>query len=413
VDASPALLRYRWVALAMAFTAQWSNALVAQAVPPLAPLFQPELGLTKSEVGIFASVTFAGSWVVLILSGSLSDRVGVRKMLFAGQMLMAAPMLMMAVAGSFLHGVVIMFLAGLGRGTILPASTKAIMDWFPPSTRATAMGLKQTGMPVAGLITALALPAIGLTLGWRYAVALVGLLIIAGGIATGLLYRDVVRPAQTSGRGTGLRAELGGLVRNANVWIIGLVSILFVTTQLSFITYLPLYLKEVVLLPFVPDEAARIVAAGGYLGVAHAGGIFGRVFWGVVSDRLFGGRRMLVLALVAAICAVALFALAQAGAGYPLWVLTILAFALGASAIGWNGIHQTAMVEVAGRARAATGVGLMMSLSQVGLVGGPPLFGLIVDVSGLYQTGWLTLTGLAAVAAVVCFLATSRERHVD
>jgi MFS transporter, ACS family, hexuronate transporter len=413
VDPSPTLLRYRWVALAMAFTAQWSNALVAQAIAPLAPLFQPELGLTKSEVGVFASATFAGSWVVLILAGSLSDRVGVRKMLFAGQMLMAVPMLMMAVAGSFVHAVVIMLLAGLGRGTVLPASTKAIMDWFPPSSRATAMGLKQTGMPVAGLLTAVALPAIGLTLGWRYAVTLVGLLIIVGGVATGLLYRDIQKPAQAPGRRLGLISELGGLVRNPNVWIIGLISVLFVTTQLSLVTYLPLYFNEVVLLPFIPDEAARIVAAGGYLGVAHAGGIFGRVFWGVISDRLFGGRRMVVLGLLGVICAAALLGLAEAGTGYPLWVLTILAFALGATAIGWNGIHQTAMVEVAGRARAATGVGLIMSLSQVGLVAGPPLFGLIVDVSGLYRTAWLVLTGLAVAAAVVSFLAAGRERHVD
>jgi MFS transporter, ACS family, hexuronate transporter len=413
VDPSPTLLRYRWVALAMAFTAQWSNALVAQAIAPLAPLFQPELGLTKSEVGVFASATFAGSWVVLILAGSLSDRVGVRKMLFAGQMLMAVPMLMMAVAGSFVHAVVIMLLAGLGRGTVLPASTKAIMDWFPPSSRATAMGLKQTGMPVAGLLTAVALPAIGLTLGWRYAVTLVGLLIIVGGVATGLLYRDIQKPAQAPGRRLGLISELGGLVRNPNVWIIGLISVLFVTTQLSLVTYLPLYFNEVVLLPFIPDEAARIVAAGGYLGVAHAGGIFGRVFWGVISDRLFGGRRMVVLGLLGVICAAALLGLAEAGTGYPLWVLTILAFALGATAIGWNGIHQTAMVEVAGRARAATGVGLIMSLSQVGLVAGPPLFGLIVDVSGLYRTAWLVLTGLAVAAAVVSFLAAGQERHVE
>jgi MFS transporter, ACS family, hexuronate transporter len=287
------------------------------------------------------------------------------------------------------------------------------MDWFPPRSRATAMGLKQTGMPVAGLFTALALPVLGLTLGWRFAVALIGIVIVAGGIVTGLLYRDVEKPGQGAGRRVGLIFELGGLVRNPNIWIIGLISILFVTIQLSFSTYLPLYFKEVVLLPVVPDEAARIVAAGGYLAIAHAGGIFGRVFWGVVSDRVFGGRRMVVLGLVGVICAAAMLGLAYAGTGYPLSLLTALAFVLGATAIGWNGIHQAAMVEAAGRARAATGVGLMMTVSQIGLVAGPPLFGLIVDVSGLYQTAWLVLTGLAVAAVATSFLAARRERHVD
>lgn len=405
--------RYRWVALSMAFLAQWSNALVAQAIPPLAPLFQPELGLTKSQVGMFASATFAGSWVVLILSGSLSDRFGVRRMLFAGQMLMAAPMMMMSVTASFVQAVIIMFLAGLGRGTVLPASTKAIMDWFPPRSRATAMGMKQTGMPVAGLVTAVVLPAVALTLGWRYAVALVGILIVVGGVTTGMVYRDVEKPVETAGRKPDLMADIRVLARNPNLWILGMVSVLFVATQLSVITYLPLYLKEVVLLSVIPDEPARIVAAGGYLAVAHAGGIFGRVFWGVVSDRVFGGRRMLVLSLVATISGAALFALAYASTGYPLWTLTILAFVLGIGAIGWNGIHQTAMVELAGRAHAATGVGMMMSLSQVGLVAGPPIFGLIVDVSHSYQTAWLCLVTLAVAASIVALLMCKREKHVE
>jgi MFS transporter, ACS family, hexuronate transporter len=334
-------------------------------------------------------------------------------MLSLGQVAMAIPMLLMSVTASFLQAVVIMFLAGMGRGTVLPGSTKAIMDWFPPGGRATAMGLKQTGVPAAGIFTALALPALGLALGWRYALAMVGIWIFVGAIVSALLYRDVQGPAKPSTQGAGLMSGIGELVRNPNIWIIGLVSTLFVTAQLSTITYLPLYLKEVVLLPEVPDEAARIVAAGTFLAVMQGGGVFGRVFWGVVSDRLFGGRRMVVLALVGAISAASAAAFAFADAGYPLWGLTALAFVLGVSSIGWNGIYHALMAETSGRVRAATGVGLMMTVSQIGPVAGPPLFGFIVDVSGTYRAAWLFMAVLGAMAAVVGFLTAGRERHVE
>ena len=407
------LLRYRWVALTLALVSQWSNALTAQSLAPLAPLFQPELGITKAEVGIFASSAFAGTWMVLLLSGSLSDRFGVRKILSWGQVVMAIPMLLMAMAGSFFQAVAIMLVAGIARGTTLPGSTKAIMDWFPPGNRATAMGLKQAGVPVAGMFTASVLPAIGLALGWRNALALVGLWIIAGGVITGIFYRDVESPPVTVSRKPGMLAGVGELIRNPNIWFIGIISTFFVTAQLSLITYLPLYFKEVVLVPVIPDASARIVAAGGYLAVTQAGGIFGRVFWGFASDRFFGGRRMVVMGLVGAISAAASVAVAYASGGYALWALTALVFVYGATGIGWNGLYHTLMAETAGRRYAATGVGLVMSLSQVGAVVGPPLFGFIVDVSGSYRAAWLFLAALGAAAALSGFLTASREKHID
>src|SRR5450756_2900025 len=67
--------------LGVAFIVQFSNALATQGLAPLAPLFQPELGLSKSEVGLFSSIIYAGSWGVLIVAGSLCDRFGLRRLL--------------------------------------------------------------------------------------------------------------------------------------------------------------------------------------------------------------------------------------------------------------------------------------------------------------------------------------------
>ena len=408
---SDSVSRYRWVVLGLAFTGQMNNALASLAVAPLAPLFQPELGLTKAEVGFFSSAAYAGAWGILLVAGSMTDRVGVRTMMSAGQVATGLLMLAMGSVVSFAQAAAVMFAAGMGRGAVAPGVTKAILDWFPPKGRATAMGLKQAGVPVAGVLTASTLPAIGLVLGWRTAIALVGLLIVAGGALTASLYREAPNLPHTVARGYSPRSGLGEVLRNRALWVLSAVAVLFVTTQLALISYLALYLNDVVLPAAVPDEAARIVAAGGYLALCQTGGVFGRIFWSVVSDRLFQGRRLVVLSIIGSLAAVISVVVGYLAPGCPLWVLAAIVFAYGATAVGWNGLYQALIVETAGRRNAGTGVGLSMTLSQFGTVGGPLLFGFVVDTSGTYQTAWLLLACLSATGTLVSVLGARRETH--
>jgi MFS family permease len=93
----------------------------------------------------------------------------------------------------------------------------------------------------------------------------------------------------------------------------------------------------------------------------------------------------------------------------PVWALTVLTFAYGITAIGWNGVYHALMGETAGADYAATGVALSMSLTQIGTVGGPPLFGFIVDLTGGYRTAWLMLTACYLGAVAIAFLTAKNE----
>ena len=413
VAAEPSTSSYRWVMLGVAFLVQLSNALATQAVAPLAPLFQPELGLSKAEVGLFSSIIFAGSWGVLIVAGSLVDRFGVRRLMSAALVIIGIVMLSMSQVGSFLAAATVMFLAGIGGGVVMPGSTKVIMDWFPPQARATAMGLKQAGVPLAGIVTASTLPVIALAIGWRSAIAVVGFVIIASAVVVGIMARDVAGTRRSEARKGPLRSGLGEVIRNRALWAVSGISILYVTAQLALTSYLALYLKEVLLVPVVPDEHTRIVVAGGYLALCQAGGVFGRVFWGVVSDRLFKGRRMAVLALIGVLSALISVIVARLEPGVSLGLLSLLVFAYGATAIGWNGLYHAAMAEASGRRFAATGTGLGMTLNQFGVIGGPPLFGFVVDVSGSYHVAWTLLAGFCIAGVLLSVYNARWEGRVE
>lgn len=401
---------YRWVALGLALLSQFGISFVLQAPSPLAPLFQSEWGLTKAEVGFLSSATSTGAWSVVLVGGLLTDRFGIRRVMSLGMVATGSLLLSMALVGSLGQAMAVMFVAGLARGAVFPGATKAVLDWFPPRARATAMGIKQMGTPIAGIAVASLLPVLGLALGWRMAMALPGFFIALCGVVTAVLYREATRPGQISAPSVGLRKALGELMRNRTLLTLCGTGFCFLIAQLALLTYLALYLAEVLLAPVIADEATRIVAAGGYLAVCQVGGAFGRVSWGMVSDRLFRGRRSIVLAMVGGLAVLLSLVMGTLEAGSPLWLLTALVFAYGATAVGWNGVYNAMITEAVGRKYAATGVGLSMTLTEVGTIAGPPLFGYVVDVTHSYQSAWFSLGCVLVVGTLAAILAARQEK---
>ncbi len=101
------------------------------------------------------------------------------------------------------------FLAGLGYSFFNPASTKGVMAWFQRDERATAMGIKQTGVPAGGVVTAMLAPPMVLLIGWRGALAALGIINFVFGFVFSWLWRDPANDFDTDRREDRARAETG------------------------------------------------------------------------------------------------------------------------------------------------------------------------------------------------------------
>lgn len=400
--------RYRWAALALALLAQTGANLVHQAIAPLSPLFQQDLGLTRTQVGLVSSASSVGVWSIALAGGLLTDRFGVRKILSMCLIAIGSVMLSTLIAGSLFHLIVIMLLAGVARGSIFPSSTKGVAEWFPPRERATAMGIKQLGMPISGILAAALLPALGLALGWRAAFSTPGLFALIAAVAFILFYYNPQVSTVGKAARLSIRRTIVELARNRMLLTLSLVGFFYLFVMLALIAYLALYFNEVALLSSVPDEPKRIVAAGGFLAVCNLGGAAGRVFWGVVSDRLFDSQRAMVLAIIGGLSALMLAILGSVGSNCPLELLIVVAFACGATGLGWNGVYGTLITDTVSRKYAATGIGLSMTLTDIATIIAPPIFGMVVDSTASYSIGWLTFS-LFPIAG--CFVAVALSRQ--
>jgi len=388
----------RYAILALVLAVQTFANVGPLGFPSIASLVRDDLHLSLTQAGSFLSAYYVGPILMSLPAGAMADRWGVKRTLVLGQVVIAGGLLAVAASPSYALLLVLMVVSGVGYGMLNPTSTKAIIAWFPPSQRATVVGLKQVGFPFGAMLGAALLPVLGLAFGWRWAVAAAALVIVAGALASAGLYHDPPSPPSAgtvSGRGAARR-----VLGDRDLWLVAVASLIFAGVQTVWMAYLVLYLQGVVGLP--------LLAASRYLALAQGGGMAGRVVFGVLSDRAFGGRRRLPLVIAGcgtALCSIAI-AFTRAGSS-PGWLVP-LALVFGFVGIGWNGVQHTMMAELAGPRAAGAAVGFGLALSSVGVTAAPPVFGWGVEWAGGYGRPWIGLA--VAMAGALLLLSLVRER---
>ena len=390
--------RERYTILALVLAAQTFANVGPLGFPAIAALVRDDLGLTLTQAGSFLSAYYVGPMLMSLPAGAMADRWGVKRTLVLGQVVIAGGLVAVALSGSYAVLIVLMMVSGVGYGMLNPTSTKAIIGWFPPSQRATVVGLKQVGFPFGAMLGAALLPVLGLALGWRWAVVASAAAIAVGALASAALYRDA--PAPPGAAAPPARGAAWQVLADRDLWLVAVATLIFAAVQTVWMAYLALYLQGVV--------GLSLLAASRYLALAQAGGMAGRVVFGVLSDRVFGGSRRLPLAIAGCGTAVCSVAIALTGRGSPALSLALLCAVFGFVGIGWNGVQHTLMAELAGPGAAGASVGFGLALSSIGVTVAPPVFGALVEWAGGYRGPWIGLAG--TMVAGLLLLALVRER---
>jgi MFS family permease len=383
---------FRWAILALISTSHIIGASAQYGINTLAPFYQDELDLSRAQVGLFFSAFYLAMTGASFGAGWLADRMGVRKTTLQGHVSVGLCTVLAAFAPSFGWAFASFFLCGLGYAFLNPASTKGVMAWFHRDERATAMGIKQTGVPAGGFFTALLAPPLVLMVGWRGALATLGMVNFLCGFVFSYLWREPPDVLENSGERDTRGAENQ---KPLDVWGFLPASFgtaIFLIGQMSLITYIPLYLKDA--MGFTPYWASQALA------IAQGGAMVGRVGWGVASDRIFGGRRKIVLVIIGLVSVVLMAGLGFMTKESSLPLLLAIVFLSGLCIVGYQGVSYALIGEIAGTTRTGVAMGLMISINAAAATLGTPLFGYIVDKTGSYVAGWQFLAAIIALGCV-------------
>ncbi len=395
--------KYVLVILAITLLVQMSTSIGITVIPPLSPFIQEELKLTRAQIGMIGSAISFGQMFTLIISGWLVDIVGIRIMLFFGQLILGIFLISTYLSSSFLPLVLIFLFAGIGKGVANPASTKAVASWFEPKFRGTAMGIKQAGVPIGGMLTAGFLPILALNLGWHLSLLVIGSIIIVIALISLAFYRDPPSNSHRFISNIPIRKSFSMILGNSNLIFVGIMGLSFVIVQWSFLTYSVLYLTE--------NHSLSVLTAGQYLAMVQASGVVGRVFWGVMSDKILKDSRKSILIIIGVISLSMSITLSFISKETSHFLLSIILILMGFSAVGWNGLFFTYIVELSGLELAGIAIGFCLTILQIGAILGPPFFGYLVDLTNNYSIAFHMLSAFALVGIASLTLIRNERRE--
>jgi ACS family hexuronate transporter-like MFS transporter len=168
--------RYRWVVVALLFTAMIINYVDRQALGLLKPQLEQEFGWRETD---YADLVFwfqCAYAIAYLAWGRIIDRIGARFGFGIAFLIWQVGHMLTAAAGSFGGFIASRVVLGLGEGGAFPAGIKSVAEWFPKKERAFATGIFNAGTNIGAIVTPLLIPAITLAFGWQMTFIVTGLL---------------------------------------------------------------------------------------------------------------------------------------------------------------------------------------------------------------------------------------------
>jgi sugar phosphate permease len=374
-------------------------------IPPLIPFFQPGLKFTYTQVGSLMTFLFFGAMIMSLPAGWLTDKLGVKKMIFLAQVLIGVfAFLFGLLMNHYFVAIFLAFSMGLGYGMVNPPTTKGIMFLVEKNNRGLAMSLKQTGVPIGGGLAAGLLPPLAIFLSWRFSFILAGISVITMGLFSYILYdqdRENFLTLHSDGEDIS-QEKLEKVHQTKNLVFLSIGGAFCSFAQIALVTYIMLYLKD--------SKKFDLVLAAFCLTLINVGGILGRMFWGVLSDRFFKGSRKFVLRIIAFLIFLIALILGL-NINLPWIALLFVLFIFGLSGMGWNGVYHAYIGELSRKESVGRTTGLCMTIVFVGNICGPILFGRIIDITGSYNMAWLSLC--AAMVGAFSLFSLIQEKEIS
>jgi MFS transporter, NNP family, nitrate/nitrite transporter len=247
---------------------------------PLLPVIEDELLLSHARAGGLYLALAIGYTLSLLLSGIVAPRVGYKRSIQLGFVLLSLSLFSLWYVNGYLFLTGIFFLVGAAGGLYLPSAIPLITKLFEPQHWGKSLALHDT----AASISILSIPFLTtLALGffpWQ------GFYLVLAGacVVTLVLFSLAVPnapPQQDEERG-----NLAGIIKRPEFWVMVGLWMVAATASMGLYSIIPLFL--------VKGKGISLGTANMIFGFSRVGGVVATLLAGVLVDR-FGIRRLLLV----------------------------------------------------------------------------------------------------------------------
>jgi len=364
----------------------------------VAPELASAHGVEASLIGFQVSIVYFGAMVTSALGGTIVRRWGPLRcsqmaLAFAaiGCSLTTLPWLSAIALGAVF--------IGFGYGLTNPPAAQVLMKVTKPANRNLIFSIKQTGVPLGGVVAGLLAPTIALQFGWQTALLAAAMVTVAV-----MLLIQPLRAAWDDEREPGLGftaaplSDIRMILRHRNLRLISMASFAFSAMQVSLVTFAVTML--------VADVSFTLVEAGVVLAVLQVFGVSGRILWGWVADRLGDGNKVLLGVTLITISAAVMTGFLDPQTTKVLVYVVMALF--GFTAVGWNGVYLAEVARLAPVNQIGSATGASLFVTYFGVVLGPVAFAGIYSKVGAYTTAFSLFALVSFMGLIFILLARKR-----
>lgn len=353
-------------------------------------LIREDLHFGEAQQGLLVSAAFGIGALVSVSINRFGERHGRRALtLLAAGCTLACALGVAVVAHHYLILLLFVLIGGVGQAGLTAAANFSLSETVAPGKQGLGFGVKQSAPPAAALVAGLAVPVVGLSLGWRWTYAALALAAVV------LLTAATRIPSQRTSKSASLEEtdapapSTDDSAPRLALFLTAAAMLAANGSAMALIAFLPQWAH----LSGMPTSVAGLFVAG-----CSALAIVGRLYVGAAADRR-NGRNLPVVTWQMGLGAIGM-ALLALGTGPAVVLGGLVAFALGWS---WPGLLIFAVVRL-GRDRPNSAAAAVQSGAFAGGAFGPLVFGLIAGAFG-YPVAWFVMAVGMAVGAGLLMLA--------
>ncbi len=368
-----------------------------------------EFGWTRGMTSTAYSVNQIMFGLFALISGFLSDRYGVRKVLIVNGVIYAIGLMLISKTSSIWHlylfyGVI----AGMGYGSLVVPPVTAVTRWFDKK-RGIAVGITQSGAGIGWLILSPLAAYLIYHYGWRNSYIIFGLIALGVLVPFTLLFKD--KPSDLGLKAYGEEAQAAAhitepdrgnhltgreAIRTRPFWFLNSIHFSDCICHSIILVHIVAYLTDI---GFHPARAASV------LGVVGGAAAAGTIISGALADRI-GGRDALRAALMIQAAMVFLLPITD-----NVWLIHVTAALFGMGIGGLITPYPVLTREYFSEATAGTIYGGLLTSATAGMALGGYLGGYLFDITGDYELSFkVSLTaGLAALTLGLALRKPAKE----
>lgn len=379
------------------------------------PAMEHDLGITKSDLGLFLTLHGLLYGVSKFVNGFWGDRSNARIFMVTGLVLSAAANIAFGFSSAVLTLGVVWMLNGWVQGMGFPPCARLMTHWFPPEKLATKMSIWNTSHSIGAGLVVVSCGYI-VTLGWRWCFWLPAAFVLVIAVALVAILRDTpssVGLPELAGvqvakgkRNEADSIEFKRILRthvfgNPIMWLIGAANFFVYTMRYGVLDWGPTLLHE--------SKGISIQHSGWIVGAFEISGLLGMLAAGWLTDRWLRGRGVRMCVICMALASVFLF-LFWKWPSPPTWLATCLLGASGFFIYGPQALVGIAAANLATNRAAATAVGFTGLFGYASTLLSGWGLGRIVQTHG-WNAGLGLLVATGVIGTVLFLFAWPAKAH--